>query len=133
MINFLKLNKTSLTFLLFLFLAGIYFCFKNNYGWDWDSYAMIDTYLNILENGSYSRSRGAGYIVPEIGIGFLSYYFGSFLVNFLSFLFLIAGLIFLYQAMTKILEKDLFFDRARKNEMMIVFLLLLIFFAVIFL
>lgn len=124
MINFLKLNKISLTFLLFLFVAGIHFCFKNNYGWDWDSYAMIDTYLNILENGSYSRSRGAGYIIPEIGIGFLSYYFGSFIVNFFSFLFLIAGLIFLYQAITKILEKDLVFGRARKNEMMIVFLLL---------
>jgi hypothetical protein len=39
---------------------------------------MINTYLNILEEGNYIRSRGAGYIVPEIGIGFLSLYFGSF-------------------------------------------------------
>jgi hypothetical protein len=105
-----KYKKNKLFFLLLLFLCsliflGIYFCFINNYGWDWDTYVMIDTYLNILEEGNYIRSRGAGYIVPEIGIGFLSLYFGSFAANITSLFFLIFGLIFLYKSFFKIIQE----------------------------
>ena len=85
-------NNNSSFLLLFVFFCliftGIYFCFINNYGWDWDTYAMINSYLNILNNGIYVRSRGAGYLVPEIGIGFLSYNFGSFFTNIVCFSFL---------------------------------------------
>jgi hypothetical protein len=107
-----------------LFFTGTYFCFINNYGWDHDTYAMIETYLNIAEDGKYTRSRGAGYLIPEIGIGFLSYYLGSFSVNFLSFSFLIAGLIFFYKSLIKILENYLVFDRGKDNEILITFILI---------
>jgi hypothetical protein len=46
---------------------------------------MINTFYNVLENKSYFRSRGYGYLVPEIGIGFLSFYLGSFVVNLFCF------------------------------------------------
>ena len=77
---------------------------------------MIETYLSILEDGKYLRSRGAGYIVPEIGIGFLSYYLGSFAANLTTFLFLIIGLIFLYKSFVKISENNLSFERKKENE-----------------
>jgi hypothetical protein len=123
-----KYKKNKLFFLLLLFLCsliflGIYFCFINNYGWDWDTYVMIDTYLNILEEGNYIRSRGAGYIVPEIGIGFLSLYFGSFAANITSLFFLIFGLIFLYKSFFKIMQKNLHFNSTKYNELLIIFLL----------
>jgi hypothetical protein len=98
-------NNNSSFLLLFVFFCliftGIYFCFINNYGWDWDTYAMINSYLNILNNGIYVRSRGAGYLVPEIGIGFLSYNFGSFFTNIVCFSFLIIGLISFYFSLEK--------------------------------
>jgi hypothetical protein len=110
--------------LIVLILIGIYFCIINNYGWDWDTYAMIESYLNILEDGRYVRSRGAGYLVPEIGIGFLSYYLGSFSVNFLSFSFLIIGIIFIYKSLIKNLEKYISFDNKKHNQTLIIFLLI---------
>jgi hypothetical protein len=84
---------------------------------------MIETYLVIIEDGKYLRSRGAGYIVPEIGIGFLSYYLGSFAANLTTFLFLIIGLIFLYKSFVKISENNLSFERKKENEKLIIFLL----------
>ena len=73
---------------------GIYLCGVNNYGWDWDTYAMFDTFLKLKEEGIYQKSRGAGYLLPEIGISFLAFYLGSFFVNLVCFIFLIIGLFF---------------------------------------
>jgi hypothetical protein len=111
--------------LIFLILSlGIYFCFINKYGWDWDTYAMIETYLNLLEEGKYLRSRGAGYIIPEIGIGFLSYYLGSFATNLITFLFSIIGLVFLYKSFLNVLKKNLSLQYKKENEILIIFLLI---------
>ena len=88
-------------FLIFLLISyALYLCLINNYGWDWDTYAMLDTFLNLKDNGIYTKSRGAGYLIPEIGIGFLAYNFGSATINIITFLFLITGLfIFLKQVL----------------------------------
>ena len=82
--------------LLSIVMIGIYFCIDNKYGWDFDTYAMINSFFNIIENNFYQRSRGSGYLVPEIGIGFLSYYFGSITANLFTFSLLIFGLMFFY-------------------------------------
>ena len=66
----LNIKFLLFSLLLFLIIAGIYLCYFNNYGYDWDTYAMINTFYNVLENKNYFRSRGYGYLVPEIGIGF---------------------------------------------------------------
>ena len=84
--------------ILSLLIYGLYLCFINNYGWDWDTYAMLETFLNLKENGNYIRSRGAGYLIPEIGFGFLAYNFGSFISNLITFIFLLIGLWFFYKA-----------------------------------
>ena len=68
----LKSKILNLGILIFIIIYAIYLCIINNYGWDWDTYAMLETFLDIKNNGFYSRSRGAGYLIPEIGIGFLS-------------------------------------------------------------
>jgi len=121
--NTRKSNKLLLIISFLIFSLGVYFCFINKYGWDWDTYAMIETYLNILENGNYNRSRGAGYIIPEIGIGFLSYYFGSFIVNIINFLFLIIGLILFYISFSKIFKNQLFF-KDKNIETLIIFVII---------
>ena len=59
---------------------------------------MLETFLNLKENGNYIRSRGAGYLIPEIGFGFLAYNFGSFISNLITFIFLLIGLWFFYKA-----------------------------------
>jgi hypothetical protein len=123
-INIFRLNKFLSTILFLIISLGVYFCFRNKYGWDWDTYTMIETYLSILEDGKYLRSRGAGYIVPEIGLGFLSYYLGSFAANLTTFLFLIIGLIFLYKSFSKVVDNRLFYEYNEKKERLIFFLLI---------
>ncbi len=95
--------------IIFLLLSySIYLCFINNYGWDWDTYAMLETFLNVKDNGIYTRSRGAGYLIPEIGIGFLAYNFGSTSINLITFSFLIISLFYFFKSGIKLLnlEKD---------------------------
>ena len=123
------LSKKYLEFFIILLLLsyGIYLCFINNYGWDWDTYQMIETFLNLKDNGIYIKSRGAGYLIPEIGIGFLAYNFGSTTINLLTFLFLIISLFYFFKAGTKLLnlEKDkstnffLFFILCLSNHIII--------------
>lgn len=112
-----KLSKKFLLLFLFfiLIIFGIYLCFFNNYGYDWDTYAMINTFYNVLENNNYFRSRGYGYLVPEIGIGFLSFYFGSFFANLVCFFLLICGMYFFY----------IFLNREKKIEIKILLFFIL--------
>ena len=101
-----KVNFYLLSILLALVFLGVYLCFVEKYGWDWDTYATINTFLNIKNNGFYSQSRGAGYLVPEIGLGFLLYNFGSLLTNIICFFFLVASTYFLYFAFNKNLNSS---------------------------
>jgi len=116
-------NKLHFVLLFLLISTGIYFCLVNKYGWDWDTYAMINSYLNIQNNGIYLRSRGAGYLVPEIGIGFLSYNFGSFFTNIVCFFFLIIGLITFYFSLEK--SKSIYSNKKKIDINELIFFLLL--------
>ena len=80
---------------------------------------MLETFIKIKEEGNYIRSRGAGYLLPEIGIGFLSFYLGSFAVNLLTFSFLIVGLIFLFLAF-----ENLKFKKKEFNKKIFLFIIL---------
>lgn len=109
--NFSSISRNLILIFIFfiLVLVGIYFCYSNSYGWDWDTYGMLNTFYNILENSIYIKSRGTGYLVPEIIIGFFSHYFGSFFLNLLSFFLLISSLIIFYYSLlaNKIYLKNL--------------------------
>ena len=56
-----------------------------------------------LTHGDFVTSRFTGNPVAEIGIGFLSYFFGSFLANLVTYIFLLAGIVTLYLSISKIL------------------------------
>ena len=97
-------HKIEYFTLFIIIFSALYFCIINKYGWDWDTYAMFETYLQLKDNGIYQKSRGAGYLIPEIGIGFLAFYFGSIVTNLTSFIFLFIGLIYFYKAGLKLIN-----------------------------
>ena len=70
---------------------------------------MIGVFIGILHGGELMSSRFTGYPVAEIGIGFLSYYFGSFVVNLITFLNFLFGLVFFYLSFNKKYNKDLIY------------------------
>ena len=102
MVNMRRIIEFSILGL--IIISALYFCIINKYGWDWDTYAMFETFLNIKDDGFYHKSRGAGYLIPEIGISFLAYNFGSLITNLVSFIFLIIGLFFFYKAGTTLIN-----------------------------
>ena len=66
-INFLTLSIViSSLFFIPVFLRA-------NVGSDWDSYALIGTYINFIDSGIYIPSRPPGFPVFEILIGLMSY------------------------------------------------------------
>ena len=66
-INFLTLSIViSSLFFIPVFLRA-------NIGSDWDSYALIGTYINFIDSGIYIPSRPPGFPVFEILIGLMSY------------------------------------------------------------
>ena len=58
--------SSVITFLLFIPIFN-----RSNIGSDWDSYAIIGTYKNYLENGIYIPSRPPGFPLYEVTIGIL--------------------------------------------------------------
>ncbi len=91
------INKYLLSFLvLSLIFLGFYLCFIGGYGSDEDTLPMIYTFEARLDDGRFVSSRFTSYPIPEIGIGFLSHFLGSFAANSVTFLFNILGLLLIY-------------------------------------
>ena len=87
-----KFRENAAIFILFLLiLIAFYLCSIGGYGSDEDTLPMIGVFIVILHGGELMSSRFTGYPVAEIGIGFLSYYFGSFVVNLVTFLNFLFG------------------------------------------
>ena len=84
-----------------LIIFGFYLCFIGGYGSDEDTLPMIYVFESRLFEGKFVSSRFTSYPVPEIGIGFLSYYFGSWAANSVTFLLHIAGLSFIFLSFFK--------------------------------
>tara|TARA_B100000900_G_scaffold316681_1_gene275647 strand:- start:1507 stop:2664 length:1158 start_codon:yes stop_codon:yes gene_type:complete len=83
-----------------ILILGIYLSFTGGYGSDEDTLPMIGTFFGF-QGGKFMTSRFTGYPVAEFIIGFFSYYFGSFLINLIIFLSLIAGSIIFYISLVK--------------------------------
>lgn len=82
--------------LLFILIIGIFICKIKGYGSDIDTYALIKTFLNLIENGTYTPSRYYGHPISEIILGYLSYNFGAFTTSFICYLLFIISLYFFY-------------------------------------
>ena len=92
--NFIIQNPIKFLIITSLLILAIYLSFIGGYGSDEDTLPMIGVFLNYFK-GNIMTSRFTGYPVPEFGIGFLSYYFGSFVANLLHlFLFLFNIILF---------------------------------------
>ena len=89
-------NRIICSFLFLIIILGFYLCFIGGYGSDEDTLPLIYVFEQRLSVGKFASSRFTGYPVPEIGIGFLSYYFGSWAANSVTYLFLILGIFFFF-------------------------------------
>ena len=78
--------------ILSFFLFGFYLCYIGGYGSDEDTLPMLHVFEARLDSGRFVSSRFTSYPIPEIGIGFLSYFFGSFAANSVTYLFLFVSL-----------------------------------------
>ena len=94
----IKLNKNTLYSLtiIIVILLGVYFCFVGGYGSDEDTLPMIYVFEARLSDGRFVSSRFTSYPIPEIGIGFLSHFFGSWAANLITFIFHLIGLVIIY-------------------------------------
>ena len=61
-----------------IIFLGFYLCFIGGYGSDEDTLPMIHVFEVIYRGLGYHTSRFTGNPIAELGIGFLSFYFGSF-------------------------------------------------------
>ena len=84
-----KLFTPNLILILFAFILAIYLCFIGGYGSDEDTLPMIYVFEKRLIDATFVSSRYTGNPVAEMGIGFLSYFFGSWAANLVTFLFFI--------------------------------------------
>lgn len=89
----LNLNNLILVSILFV---GVLFSFLSGYGSDEDTLALIGAYESMLGGKNLMASRFTPYPVAELGIGFLSYQFGSWAANLLTFSFILLSVIFFY-------------------------------------
>ena len=91
-------DKTKNIFILSLvFFFGCFIAFSRGSNFsDGDSYSVILAYLNFFYEGIYTPSRGAyGHPIPELLIGFFSYYLGTPYSNIFCFSLFFFSLIFL--------------------------------------
>lgn len=87
--------------ILSFFLFGFYLCYIGGYGSDEDTLPMIYVFEARLADGRFVTSRFTSYPIPEIGIGFLSYFFGSFAANSVTYFFHLLSLFFIYFSFQK--------------------------------
>ena len=83
---YLKKKISNLFFYFSILSFGYYFTLLKGYGSDGDTFGLINTFVNFIENDNYSPSRGYGHPIAELIIGLLSFNFGATVSTFLSFI-----------------------------------------------
>lgn len=105
--NIKFLEKYSISFIILLIvLFGFYLCLIGGYGSDEDTLPMIYVFEARLDDGRFVSSRFTSYPIPEIGLGFLSYFFGSFAANSITFIFHLISLFLIYFSFQKKIDLD---------------------------
>ncbi len=82
--------------LLIILCVGIFLSFTSGYGSDEDTLPMIGAFESMKGGDRIMASRFTPYPVAEIGIGFLSYYLGSWAANLATFSFIVFGCLFFF-------------------------------------
>ena len=84
-----KINSSYFYYsVLLTFFLFIPFFLSKNISSDWDSYAIIGTYLNFIESGNYIPSRPPGFPLYELLVSILSYFGNKSSIGFEYFLLL---------------------------------------------
>ena len=96
-----KIFKPEYLLFIFLLSFGIYLSFISGYGSDEDTLALIGAYESMMGGQKLMASRFTPYPVAEIGIGFLSYQFGSWASNLSTFIFSTLSYLFFFKAVEK--------------------------------
>ena len=96
MYNLLSKNIFLSFLILITVFFGFYLCLIGGYGSDEDTLPMIYVFEARLQDGRFVSSRFTGNPIPEVGIGFLSYYFGSWAANSVTFLLHLLSLCLIY-------------------------------------
>ena len=104
----IKPNVFIIFLISILLIFAIYLSFIGGYGSDEDTLPMIYVFERRLIDGTFVTSRFTGNPVAEMGIGFLSYFFGSFVTNLITFLLFLFGIFFIFLALSKKNDLDLY-------------------------
>jgi hypothetical protein len=104
----IKPNILIILILSILLIFGVYLSFIGGYGSDEDTLPMIYVFEKRLADGTFVTSRFTGNPVAEMGIGFLSYFFGSFIANLVTFSLFLFGSIFIFFALSKKKDQNLY-------------------------
>ena len=98
-------EKLTLNLIILSLLAFIFFTLQiNYYGSDHDTYAIIYSFLSVVDYGEYSPSRTFGFPLAELIIGSLVYYIGPFTTKYITTFLFITSLFLFYHSFKK--EKD---------------------------
>ena len=84
-------KKYNIFFYIIILSIGFYLSSLKGYGSDRDSPALISVFINFLEQGIYSPSRGYGHPIAEFIIGFLAYNFGATVSTYFSIIIFRVG------------------------------------------
>lgn len=88
-------------------ITGIYVAKTMGYGIE--SEPRLTVFTNLIENGIYEPSRYYGHPVSEIILGFLGYFFGGKITNFICFLCFLSSIYFFYFTFYKNNKSLIFF------------------------
>ena len=99
--NFSKKINYINFILISIIIFGIYLSFVGGYGSDEDTLALIGAFESMMSGERVMASRFTPYPVAEIGIGFLSYQFGSSVANLVTFSFIILSCLFFFLSLSK--------------------------------
>ena len=91
-----KIEKKKILLSIIFLIFGLFISSVVKYGDDADSYALILSYLGIIEKGIYSPSRFYGSPLAEIIIGFFSYNFGGQISSYICYVLYLLSLICLF-------------------------------------
>ena len=87
-------NRIICSFCFLIIILGFYLCFIGGYGSDEDTLPLIYVFEQRCKCWKICFFKIYRISGTEIGIGFLSYYFGSWAANSVTYLFLILGIFF---------------------------------------
>ena len=97
------MKKYDVVHIAFLVILAAYLALAAfGFGNDNDTYGMIRCGRDLLERGVYHFSRPPGYLIPEIAIGYLSY-FGAYVCNLASVAFGVGTLIVFHKIIIRFL------------------------------